>query len=145
MFGAAAGKIVMEASKVVRAADRATYGVLKKFGAFVRRTARQSIRKRKKVSAPGKPPTSRTGLLKKTIIFNADPDRRNVIIGPMKLNRRSEDAPFALEHGGMATIVRGSPTRPRRERKYIKARPFMGPAMDENLPKLPGMWRDSIK
>lgn len=145
MIGATPGKIVMEAAKVIRAADRAAVGVLKKFGSFVRRTARQSIRKRKRATDPGKPPASRTGLLKKTIIFSADPIRRSVIIGPMKINRPSKDALEALEYGGMATIAKGSRSRPRLERKYIRARPFMGPAMDENLPKLPGMWLDSIK
>jgi hypothetical protein len=26
----------------------------------------------------------------------------------------------------------------------IKARPFMGPAMEKEKPKLPQMWRDSV-
>jgi len=56
-----------DSKKVVSATDRATRRVLSRFGAFVRRTAKQSIRKRKKVSQAGNPPSSHTGLLKKFI------------------------------------------------------------------------------
>jgi len=48
-----------DSKKVVSATDRATRRVLSRFGAFVRRTAKQSIRKRKKVSQPGSPPSSK--------------------------------------------------------------------------------------
>ena len=126
---------------VLSATDRATRRVLSKFGAYVRRTAKSSIRKRKAISRPGKPPSSHTGLLKRFILFGYDPTRRSVVIGPLRLTRGGRgDAPRALEEGGTSRLVR----RGRKKRVKIKARPFMGPAMEREKPKLPQMWRNSV-
>jgi len=132
--------------KAVRnAVDHAARRVLSKFGAFVRRAARSSIRKRKQASRPGEPPSSHTGLLRKFIFFGYDLSRRSVVIGPARLNQRIGNAPEALEHGGTSQIAEG-PRRKRRRRKVrIRARPYMGPAMQKELPKLPVMWRDSVR
>ncbi len=136
--------------KVVNATDAATRKVLSKFGAFVRTRARSSIRKRKAVSVPGSPPTNRVGLLRQFLFFSYDSDRKSVVIGPAKLNGRvSSDALPALEYGGTSTIegvrFRGGKKVRTRKRVNIKARPFMGPALTQELPKLEGMWRDSVK
>jgi len=134
---------------VSSAVDRTTRRVLSRFGAYVRRGAKSSIRKRKKISEPGRPPSSHTGLLKKFIFFAYDRDRRSVVIGPVALNQKGGDAPEALEYGGRSRVTyralkRGN--RKRRERVIrVKARPYMRPAMDAELPKLPAMWRDSIR
>ena len=126
---------------VLSATDRATRRVLSKFGAYVRRTAKSSIRKRKAISRPGSPPSSHTGLLKRFILFGYDPAKRSVVIGPLRLTRGGRgDAPRALEEGGTSRTVR----RGRKKRVKIKARPFMGPAMEKEKPKLPQMWRDSV-
>jgi len=133
-------------SKTVRAkTDKATRRVLSRFGAFVRRTAKQSIRKRKKASEPGKPPSSHTGLLKRFIWFGYDVVRHSVVIGPVRLSQKGRgEAPSALEHGGIVMM------RPRRRegkktRTRIRRRPFMGPAMEKEKDQLPALWRDSVK
>ena len=41
---------------IISRKDRATQRVLSRFGSFVRRAAKQSIRRSKKPSQPGKPP-----------------------------------------------------------------------------------------
>ena len=133
-------------SKTVRSkTDKATRRVLSKFGAFVRQTAKRSIRKRKKASQPGKPPSSHTGLLKKFIFFGFDVIRRSVVIGPMRLSQKGRgDAPSALEYGGVVTMQ----TRRReakRKKARIRPRPFMGPAMEKEKDQLPALWRDSVK
>ena len=116
--------------------------VLSKFGAFVRRTAKGSIRRRRKAAPPGSPPSSHTGLLKKFIFFGYDPEQRSVVIGPTRLDRRGQgEAPSLLEYGGQTTLVR----RGKRERATYRARPYMGPAFEKEQPKLPAMWRDSVK
>ncbi len=56
-------RMFFDRKRVVDATDRATRRVLSKFGAFVRQTARRSIRRRRSVSQPGQPPSSHTGLL----------------------------------------------------------------------------------
>jgi len=145
---------------VVNAVDKATRRVLSRFGAFVRRTARRSIRrpKRKRLadmtklerrsyhitgrkpfasSKPWEPPRSQTGRLKNKIFFWYETDERAVTIGPVLFGRG--DAPGVLERGGVVSFAGGS------RRAVIQPRPYMGPALARELPKLPGMWRDSIR
>jgi len=146
-FGSLKGRRTFFDRKVVRnAVDRAARRVLSKFGAFVRRAARSSIRKRKRASTPGEPPSSHTGLLRKFIFFGYDLGSRSVIIGPARLNQRIGNAPEALEYGGVSETAEGSRRRKRRRRRIrIRPRPYMGPAMQKELPKLPAMWRDSVR
>ena len=126
---------------VLSATDRATRRVLSKFGAYVRRTAKSSIRKRKRISRPGKPPSSHTGLLRRFIFFGYDPAKRSVVIGPVRLTHGDRgEAPALLEYGGTTTLKR----RGKRKRARFRARPYMGPAMEAEEPKLPQMWRDSV-
>ena len=158
-------KMFFDRHAVTSAVDRATRRVLSRFGAFVRRTARSSIRKRKGISRPGAPPSSHTGLLKRFIYFGYDAPRRTVVIGPVALAKSDGEAPSLLEHGGTAMargnqLVRvGEPGRDASGRftqgklKRVAAgtrmayrpRPFMGPAMAKELPGLPEMWRNSVK
>ena len=46
--------------------------------------------------------------------------------------------------GGGEVQFRTGPKAPRVRVKY-EARPFMGPALADELPGLPGMWRDSVR
>ena len=115
--------------KVLSATDKATRKVLSKFGAYVRQTARRSIRKRKKVADPGNPPTNRTGLLRNFIFFSYDLLHKEVVIGPARFSGKNlGDAPENLEYG----------------KRGYKARPFMHPAAEKEQTKLPVLWRDSI-
>ena len=145
MIGMVTKRMFFDHKAVRSAVDRTARRVLSKFGAFVRRGAKSSIRKRKRASSPGQPPSSHAGLLKKFIFFGYERDRRSVVIGPARLNQKIGDAPHALEHGGISTVVEGLRGRRRKRRVRIKARPFMGPAFEQEKPKLAAMWRDSVK
>lgn len=134
-----AKRLFFDRAAVTSAADRGTRKVLSKFGAFVRQTAKTSIRKRKAVSEPGQPPSSHTGLLKRNIFFVFSPETRSVVIGPILLNQRT-DAPRLLEHGD--TVVRRR--RNRRVRMTYEARPFMGPAFEREQQQLPTLWKNSV-
>lgn len=125
---------------VTKSVDRAERQVLSKFGSFVRRGARSSIRRRKAISSPGFPPSSHTDLLKRNIFFLYDPERKSVVIGPILLNKGT-DAPELLEHGGKVTRRR----KRKRVRMTYRPRPFMGPAFEREQSKLPAMWRDSVR
>lgn len=139
---------------ILSAVDRAARQVLSKFGAFVRRTARQSIRPPRKLrrdemtpeqlasgetyyasAEPGQPPRNQTGKLRDNIVFWYDLQERSVSIAPAAF--RSDDIPGVLEHGGM--------TRSRGRRFMIRAHPYMGPALEKELPKLPDMWKNAVK
>ena len=135
-------KLFFDKKAVTSKVDAAKRGVLSKFGAFVRRAARSSIRKRKKPAPPGEPPSSHVGLLKKFIYFGFDPARQSVVIGPVRLSQKGRgEAPHLLEYGGTGTVQR----KGKRRQAKIRARPFMGPAFEKEQPKLPAMWRDSVR
>jgi hypothetical protein len=141
MIGMVTKAMFFDTKAVTIAVDRATRKVLSKFGAFVRTTARHSIRKRKAVSQPGSPPSSHVGLLRKLIYFGYDHGRKSVVIGPTPLHGTAE-APPLLEYGGRARV------KNRKGRNVLatyRARPFMGPAFEAEKPKLPAMWSGSVK
>ena len=141
MIGFEIKQIFFDREAVTSRVDPATRKVLSKFGAFVRRTAKGSIRNRRKAAPPGSPPSSHTGLLKKFIFFGFDPGRQSVVIGPARLNQRGRgDAPPLLEYGGQTTLAR----RGKRVRATYQVRPFLGPAFEKEQPKLAAMWRDSV-
>ena len=135
-------KLFFDKKAVRDKVDAGTRRVLSKFGAFVRRTARSSIRKRKKPSSPGSPPSSHIGLLKKFIFFGYEPAKRSVVIGPVRLSQKGRgEAPHLLEYGGSTKVEH----RGKRKRAKVRPRPFMGPAFEKEEPKLPAMWKGSIK
>jgi hypothetical protein len=162
-------ELFFDRDAVMNAVEDARRRVLTRAGAFIRRTAVQSIRPGvrsvagvRKHSRPGKPPKSWTGLLKNFIWFGYDSATRSVVIGPARLGGRNQgEAPHTLEYGGTAGIreyqlsgglwVRQAPKRLRAGRPTriqnvrIAPRPFMGPSLRKNLPKLPGLWENSIR
>jgi len=131
--------LFLDRPKVGKAVDRTTRRVLGRFGAFVRRGARSSIRPRKKVSTPGSPPSSHEGSLKRLIFFGLEPKKRSVVIGPVPFKEGL--APEILEYGGTTTLERDD----KKVKAHFRGRPFMGPAFEAEQPKLPSMWRDAIK
>jgi hypothetical protein len=136
-------KMFFDRQKVLKAVDRATARVLSRFGAFVRQSAKTSIKKRKAASQPGQPPSSHTGLLRNFIFFGYDRPKKSVVIGPVRLSNKSGDALPTLEYGGRAKIQ----DRKKKRNKVIKikARPFMQPAFEKEKTKLPKIWANSIK
>ena len=82
-------------------------------------------------SAPGKPPHTRKGQIKRAIVYAVEKQEERAVIGP----QYSVMGPSAMahEHGGR---FRGQKFRPR---------PFMGPALVKVAPRLPRMWRGSVR
>ncbi len=165
-----ATQFFFDRAPVVQSMDRASLRVHSRFGAFVRRGARSSVRRRTKISEPGQPPSSHTGLFKDNIFFVYDKGIDGVVIGPILLNKADRDALALLEHGGAAerrflvlerrrdgTVGPVDPKRKprktiivssrggRKRRVRYRPRPTMGPALQRELPKLPQMWRDAMK
>lgn len=128
---------------VIAAMDAATKAALSKAGAFIRRSAKSSIRKRKAVSDPGSPPSSHEGSLKRLLYFAFDKSTKSVVVGPEAFGVGI--VPAALEYGGTSTTVRR-----RRGQKVVvttkvRARPFMLPALEANRSVIPEQFRNSIK
>ena len=122
--------------------DTATRKRLSKFGAYVRQTSKRSIRKRKRSSSPGQPPSSHTGLLKQFIYFGYDENRQIVVIGPVVLARKASGIPEVLEYGGNVTIQWG---KAKGKTVTIEARPFMGPAFEKELDRMTSLWANSVR
>lgn len=132
-----------DAEKVVKALDKATRKALSKFGAFVRTRSRSSIRRRNGVSKPGQPPYAHQGDIKK-ILFAYDSSAQSVVIGPIRFNGKRGEAPKTLEHGGPVVIERKQKGRVTRKTVQVAARPFMAPAFQKELPRLPELWRNQM-
>ena len=73
--------LFFDSPAVIKAVDDATYRALVRFGQYVRKVARHSIKTRPGPSAPGEPPHSHTGLLKARILYGFDPVSRSVVGG----------------------------------------------------------------
>lgn len=95
---------------VKKAIGKESAAILGKFGSYVMKTARQSMRRRKKPSAPGTPPSAHSkdaqhpyGPLLKTLLrYEFDPTTKSVVVGPKgKLNL---SAPSLQEAGGNKII-----------------------------------------
>ena len=132
------GKYFFNQKRVMSATEKAERRVLRRIGSYIRVSARQSIRKRKSPAPPGKPPRSKTGFLKNSILFDYSPYTSSVVIGPARNGKRGTVTP-ALEYGGTTR------NKAQKRQQQNEPRPFMGPAAAKNLPKLPAMWRDSIR
>ena len=148
-------KYFFDMQRVTDAVDAATRRALSKAGSFIRRDARQSMRKAKIKSKPGNPPHVHKGQVKRFLFFAYEPDTASVIIGPEKISGvTSKTALHALEYGGETTMVIGK----RHRRRYwwqkaphneyrqiiIQARPFMGPALKKNQPLIASGWRNEV-
>ena len=129
--------------KVVRRAmGRVTAAALRYAGAYIRKAAQHSIRRRKRISRPGDPPSSHTGSLKGLILYGYDPAVPSVVIGPRKAGEG--EAPALLEFGGVVTRRRRQRYGRRRagspRTMHYRPRPFMGPAMERSLPHAMEWW-----
>ncbi len=159
---------------VQRAVDRAKKRELSRAGSFVRRTARRSIRpagkraiKAKKknrggsrndptISRPGQPPRMHTAGARnlKTILFGYEQSRQSVVVGPVKFPRSGNNVPELMEHGGVGKVRVLRRNQRKRKRGRVRTRlvavryrprPFMNPALRQELPKFPALFRNSVR
>ena len=138
---------------VIAAVGRVNAQKLSRAGSFVRRSARSSLRRRKRASAPGEPPSvhsqDRVATLK-NIWFVFDAQSRSVVVGPLKLGGSTlagsnrPTVPALHELGGVAVVGKRG-RRSRAKRATYPPRPFMGPAMEREMPKFAGLWANSVR
>jgi len=128
---------------VLRAVDKAKRAVLSKAGAFIRTTAKHSVRTKKGSAPPGKPPHSHEGSLRRLIYFGYDRASDSVVVGPVGIKRST--APHVLEFGGKTEVKRRRRGKVVRTRATIQQRAYMGPALEKERPKLPKRWAGSVR
>lgn len=133
-------KIIFREQAVLTPVEKAKIRYVSQVGAFIRRDARSSMRRRKTPSPPGKPPRVVDGLLKKFLFFIVDrQDPVAVTIGPSSFGE-GFDAPRALEFGGVVTRNVYARRRLRSMQVRLEARPYMQPAYDKTAGKLPDLF-----
>ncbi len=131
---------------VMAAVDNAKRKVLSKAGAFIRTAAKTSIRKRKGSAPPGAPPHSHEGSLRRLILFGYDKPNDSVVVGPVGFKK--SEAPSVLEYGGETVVLRrvgGRGGKLTSQKVKIAPRPYMAPALEKERPKLPLLWRNSVR
>ena len=124
-------EIDFDADGLVARAAKASQDVLRRMGAYVRRVAQSKVRRSPGPSAPGSPPHTRKGLLKRAILFGVDRRENRVLVGPGF--RFVGTSMMAHEFGGGY-----------KRQRYPK-RPLMGPALRESAPHLSKMWEDAVR
>ena len=124
-------KVEFDEDGLVARVAKASLNVLRRMGAYVRRAAQHKVRTSEKPSRPGTPPHSKTGALKRGILFGVDRRTGSVVVGPSI--RFVGTSMQAHEFGGGY----------KRER-YPK-RPLMGPSLRESAPHLAKMWENAVK
>lgn len=105
-------KMFFDRQAVIDAIGRGNVKTLGRAGAFIQRRAKSSIRKRKRTSLPGEPPSSHVGTLRNLIYFGFDTASRSIVVGPTPLGAIGV-VPPALEFGG-TSVVRKNPRRRQR-------------------------------
>jgi hypothetical protein len=159
-------ELFFDRDKVKSAVDKATRDNLSKGAAYIRRSARESIKDRASGrSAPGQPPYSHVGAKRrkfnrlrkaagldpvkggfqgvKHILFGFDPTARSVIIGP--ISNRKGTVTHVLEFGGSESVKQFRKGRAETKTIYIAPHPYMGPALRKEAFNLPKLWADSVK
>lgn len=147
-------KVIWNTKPLLAAADRATGKTLDKFGGYVKKTSKNSIKTKPEgvVSQPGHPPfghrsRGKTRNYKDWIFSFTDKTRKEVVIGAIRLPRKDNAiVPGALEYGG--------PSMGRKHRRWglskvipiqVAERPHMRPAYTIAVNKLlPELLRNSI-
>ena len=128
MFGVSVTKIIDHMHKVREAADKAARRAFAKAAYRIFRDAQASIERSAEPSAPGDPPHTRRGQLKRAIRYAADKD--GAVIGP--LASMVGTSAMAQEFGG---VYRGA---------TFPERAFMGPALSRELSGFAGEFEGSI-
>jgi hypothetical protein len=140
-----------DSDKVKRQLDRKTRRALSRFGAFVWRRAKSSIKYRDKTSAPGSPPSAHrsekftrikkskgkevskaSSPFRELRYFAWDDRTRSVVIGPVIFRK----SPMVLKlhaYGGSVRTRRGLATYPKRPTEEL--------ALKAELPKFTGLFR----
>ena len=127
-------KFIDDTDKVSKVETKAARYVLQKAGYAIRIAAAASIEKSRSYSKPGEPPHTRKGQLAKSLWYSVE-GSESVVIGPRESIVGSHME--IHEFGGTYEVRKGvMATYP--------ARPFMGPALEKNLDKIPAFWSAEI-
>ena len=152
---------------VMRAVDSATRRAMSKFGAFVRRSAKSSLRLARKMTLADMTPEQREiygpGRDAKGKVTPAAPkwmwpsvssepgDPPKLHIRPLSINPLRKLIFFAYDRFEKSVVIgplrfrTGGAEKLEHGTAGYESRPFMGPAMERERSKLPQLWKNSVK
>lgn len=163
MINASLKQFFFDKENVTRALDRGAARALGRFGVYVQREDKKSLKYAKVKSLPGRPPTvhrspsftrkkkNRKGGTRRQMVsplreltfYGYDPSQRSVVIGP-EVFRRSKvgggKVPRVIEEGGTGPVKSGGRITVGR----YSPRPHTGPAFRRKLPMLPALFKDVV-
>jgi hypothetical protein len=125
-------RLIDTSRKVADSVDKDTRKKLFRSGGALKKQVRALIRRGKRTSTPGNPPTSKTGTLKRTIFFVVD-ESKEVVVGPIGFSRNSGIATGALEHGGESVTKDG-------HRFNVERRPYVSAGFEKAKDTLRSIW-----
>jgi hypothetical protein len=76
-------RVRFDKGRVKKKVQAANFRSLGHAAATIRLTAKRSIRKRKKPSNPGSPPSTQTGMLRRVLRYEVNRNREEAVIGPV--------------------------------------------------------------
>jgi hypothetical protein len=118
-------------AKIQKAVEKANFQNINHAAFSISKLAKSKIKKRKSPNAPGQPPTtrSRQGKNLRAAIYVAR-GRESALIGPR--------ASFIGKSGAAHEFGRSF------QGDSFDERPYMGPALEESLPRIAGQWEGSV-
>ena len=125
-------KVTFDKRRIADAVDDATSEQLEQSAAFIRESARRSIKTSDETSPAGSTPNSQTGQLQQ-IYFSFDASLNGFVIGPAKLSGVDTNAGLH-EFGGISD-----------DGHRYAPRPFMNPALRREVKNLLGRFAGSVK
>lgn len=152
----------LDMRKVQAAVDKTVPKTLMKFGAFVWKRARTSLKYGERPSRVGSPPTvhrtmtrkkiNRKGVLtnqsvsplRESVLFAFDAAKTSVVIGAARLPGKRNQAPKALEYGG-ESLIKVIGGHGKTKSATIRRHPFMQPAFQAELPGFAQLWANSVR
>lgn len=150
-------RVDLKVDRMIRRTEKANVRALFRISAFIATTAKRSMRKRKKASPPGTPPSAHEGdrfgrgfLLRELMQFEVERKNLSAVIGPKKIRsktlgkvRARKPVPNLHEFGG---ALRYEDDQGRGKRAVYPARPYMAPALEKARAndKLRGAWGDIL-
>jgi len=140
-------RVEWKPERVNREVATRTRRTMTEMGRRIRRHAQLSMVFASGPSAPGTPPHAHKGRLRDVVLYHYDPRERKVTTGttPQSTSGTSPSLPELHEYGGrtMRTVrVRG---KVRRVRVTYPRRPYLAPALEAEAPRLPDVWRKSVR
>lgn len=137
-------RLFFSTDEVIAAVSKGTRKALARAAGFIRQVARRSMRPAPygTHAPPGHPPYTHQGNVRRFLYFGWLKESKTVVIGPVKL-ARSTDAPHTLEWSGETKVPRF--WKSKRRVVKVEARPYMAPALQKSLPRIPEFWRKSVE